>query len=47
MYNNIISQNVKLMDEKLEIIGKQFEIIKGVIKNQNNQGTKSDVKLFE
>lgn len=30
MYNDIISQNVKLMDEKLIISGKKFEIIKGV-----------------
>ena len=30
MYNDIISQNVKLMDEKLIINGKKFEIIKGV-----------------
>ena len=30
MYNDIISQKVKLMDEKLTINGKKFEIIKGV-----------------
>ena len=30
MYNDIISQNVKLMEEKLIINGKKFEIIKGV-----------------